>query len=244
MQYSNTTAKDGIMQMIEQTTGVGDTAITGVIVKKAYFNNLINNWYRTAAYIAWKADKNWSFDDTTQTTFPQFTTTLVNNQRDYTLPSTALRLRGVEVMDLSGYYYTVKYMHEDDPRLLSMKEQEVAGVPTHYRLVGNSVILYPKPNTAQVTATLGLRTTLDREVVAFVVGDTTKEPGLPAQFHPILYYGPSYEWAMLHSVPGVAQLCENVLGKIPGLLEMAGTFFAERNQDNERSIRRKGASYR
>jgi len=244
MVYNDTTNKNGIMQMIEQTTGLGDATITGNTIKKAYFTNLINQWYRIAAYLAWKADKNWSFDDTNHTTFPQFTTTIVDNQRDYSLPSTALRLKQVEVKDISGKYFTLEYMREDDLRLLSEKEQETSAIPTHFRLVGNSAILYPAPDTAQVTATAGLRVTLDREVDAFTVSDTTQEPGLPAQFHPILYYGPSFEYATVNGLKDISSLCLKMLGDFPGLTQMLGTFMAERNQDTFTGIKRKSINYK
>jgi hypothetical protein len=244
MVYSNTSTKAGIIQMIEETTGQGDGAITGSTQKFAYINNLVNNWYRIAAYIAWKADKVWSFDDSNHTTFPQVTTTIVDNQRDYTLPTTALRLRDVEVMNASGDYYTLRYMREDDARLLSEKEQEEAGIPSDYRLVGNVIILYPKPDASLVTTAAGIRITIDREVDPFTVSDTTQEPGLPAQFHPILYYGPSFEYATVNGLKDVSSMCLKMLGDFPGLTSMLGTFFAERNQDVVRSLKRNPIKYR
>lgn len=243
MQYSNTSTKAGIIQMIEETTGLGDATITNSTQKFAYFNNLVNNWYRIAAFIAWKADKSWSFDDTNHSTFPQFTATLVDDQRDYTLPSTALRIRQVECKDVSGNYYTLRYMREDDPRLLSEKEQEDSQIPTDYRLVGNSVILYPNVDSSLVTTSAGLRVTVDREVDPFTVSDTTQEPGIPAQFHPILYYGPSFEYSAANGIKDVSQMCLRMLGDFPGLTEQLGTFFAERNQNVSRSLKRKSAKY-
>lgn len=216
--------------MIEQTTGLGDAMITGNTVKFAYFNNLVNQWYRIAAYLAWRVDNNWVFDDSNHTTFNQYTATLVNGQRDYATPSNALRIRQVEVKDIAGNYYSLGYMHEDDARLSSLKEQETSSMPTNYRLVGNSVILYPAPNTAQVTATAGIRVSIDREVDPFVVGDTTQEPGLPLQFQPILYYGPSFEYATVNGLKDVSSLCLKMLGDFPGLTQMLGTFMAERNK--------------
>jgi len=231
MVFSDTTNKNGIMQMIEQTTGIGDAIVTGSTIQKAYFTNLINQWYRIAAYFAWKVDKNWAFDDTNQTTFPMATADIVNNQRDYTLPSDALRIRQVEVMQSNGDYTTVEFMPENSGVLYTQKEQEDAGVPTHYRLVGGSVILYPKPNTSVLTATDGLRVTTDREVDAFVVGDTTQEPGLAKEFHPILYYGPCLEWATVKQSEGVKELCLRMLGGFSGLMDLLSDFYGSRNQN-------------
>lgn len=230
--------------MCEQTTNLGDAAITGSTVLKAYFTNLINQWYRIAAYFAWKVDKNWTFDDSNITTLPNPTTTLVDDQRDYALPSTALRIRQVEIKDVSGNYYSLDFMSEADGRLRAEKEQEDSGIPTHYRLFDNSLILYPAPDTAQVTAAAGLRVTIDREVDAFVVGDTTQEPGLNAAFQGILYYGPCFEWATKNNVPSVAALCQRMLGNFQGLTEMLQDFYGTRNQAVVTAISRQKNSYR
>jgi len=243
MQYNNTTTKAGIIQMIEQTTNIGDGQISGNATSFAYFSNLVNQWYRICAYFAWKVDKNWSFDDNNQTTFPQATTTIVNNQRDYSIPSTDLRLKQVEVMQSNGDYYTLQYIPEYSDLFNTQKEQEEAGLPTHYRLLGNSLILYPKPDTSVVTATDGLRISTDREVSAFTVSDTTKEPGFAKQFHPILYYGPCLEWSMIKGNVGVEKICTRMLGGFPGLSEMMSDFYSERNQSTINSIQRENKHY-
>jgi len=231
MQFSDTTNKSGLLQMCEQTTNLGDAVITGNTVLKAYFTNLINQWYRIAAYFAWKVDKTWTFDDSNITTLPNPTTTLVNGQRDYALPSTALRIRQVEIKDSAGTYYTLEFMDENDGRLRNDKEGEDSGIPSHYRLFDNSLILYPTPDTTKVTAAAGLRVTIDREVDAFVVGDTTQEPGLNAAFQGILYYGPCFEWATKNNIPAVATLCTRMLGNFSGLTEMLQDFYGSRNQN-------------
>jgi hypothetical protein len=231
MVFSDTSGKSGLLQMCEQTTNLGDGIITGNTVLKAYFTNLINQWYRIAAYFAWKVDKNWTFDDSNITTLPNPTTTLVNGQRDYALPSTALRIRQVEILDTTGTYFTLSFMSEADGRLRNDKEGEDAGIPSHYRLFDNSLILYPAPDTSKVTAAAGLRVTIDREVDSFVVGDTTQEPGLNAAFQGMLYYGPCFEWATKNNIAPVATLCSRMLGNFTGLTEMLQEFYGSRNQD-------------
>ena len=232
------------MQMIEQTTGLGDATVTGDTVLKNYFCNLVNQWYRTMAYYAWKADKGWSFDDTNQTTFPVATTTIVNNQRDYKLATTDLRVRQVEVMQANGKYVTLAYMAEDSGALYTQKEQEPAGMPTHFRLSGISIILYPKPDTTVVTAAAGLRVTTDRNVSAFVTTDTTKVPGFAEQFHPVLYYGPCLEWARIKQNTGVEKACSDMIGDFEGLIPQARAFFGDRNQTIAPILQRTYQSYR
>lgn len=244
MQFNDTTNKSGIIQMIEKTTGMGSAAISGVTAEMAYFTNLVNVYYRIAAFFAWKADKKWTFDDTNYTTFPPATTTIVDNQRDYALPSTALRIKQVEIKGSSGDYYSIPFIHEDSSILQNEKEQEESGTPIGYRLVGQSIILYPAPDTSVITASAGLRVTPDREVDEFTTADTTQEPGLPKQFHPILYYGPSFEWAMVKGLSSIAQLCQKMLGDFPGLTQMLGDHFANRNQDKVNVLARKQVNYK
>lgn len=230
--------------MIEQTTGLGSLAITGNTQNFAYFNNLVNQWYRICAYFAWKTDVSWAFDDTNHSNTPQPTTLLADGQRDYTVPTTALRIRDVEVMDKTGNYYTLNYITEDNLILRNEKEQETKGIPTYYRLVGESIILYPAPDATMVTVIEGLRLTIDREVSEFTVSDTTKEPGLAKQFHPILYYGPSFEYATVKGLKDVSALCLKMLGNFPGLNDMLGDFYANRNKDVVKRIIRAGSKYK
>jgi hypothetical protein len=244
MTFNDTSGKSGILQMCEQTTNLGDAAITGNTVLKAYFTNLINQWYRIAAYFAWKVDKNWTFDDSNITTLPNPTTTLVNGQRDYALPSTALRIRQVEILDTAGNYFTLEFMSEADGRLRNDKEGETAGIPSHYRLFDNSMILYPAPDTSMVTAAAGLRISIDREVDAFTVSDTTQEPGLNAAFQGILYYGPCFEWATTKGAINVANLCQKMLGNFTGLTEMLQDFYGQRNQSIVTAISPVSKSYK
>lgn len=230
--------------MIEQTTNLGDATITGNAARFAYFNVLVNDFYRMAAYMAWKVDKTWVFDDSNHTSFPMSVTNIVNGQNDYILPSTALKIRQVEVLDKSGFFYTLNYISEEDPILMSEKGQEQHGTPTSYRLLANSIILYPTPDTNQLTATNGLRITIDREVDPFTVSDTTQEPGLNAAMQPILYYGPSFVWASINGVIAVAGICERMLGKFPGLMDMLSDYYSNRNEDKIKAIKRSYQKYK
>ena len=230
--------------MCEQTTGLGDGAITSDTVLFAYFTNLINQAWRTAAFLAWSADKSWVFDDTNKTTFPSATTTIVEDQRDYGLATTDLRLRQVEIKQANGFYVTLQYMAENSGLLFTQKEQEPKGLPTHYRLVGGSIILYPVPDLTVVTAAAGIRITTDREVDSFAVSDTDKEPGMPELMHPILYYSPCKEWARKTNKPEIVKLCQEFLGEVPGLTGVLGQFFGDRNQTSRLRIARSYKSFK
>jgi len=230
--------------MLEQTTTLGDGNISGNDQLLAYFNNLINQWLRITAQYAWRTDQDWVHDDSNQTTFPRFKTDIQDEQADYKLPATALDIRQVEVKNSSGDYYTLRFMHENHPLLKNQKGQEEPAQPTRYRLNGRSLILYPKPDAGQLTTSKGLRVTVNREVDAFKVSDTTKEPGIPKVFHPILYYGPGYEYASLKNMDNVANLCIQMLGGFEGLNEILKEHHASRNKDYVQVIKRAYKSYK
>jgi hypothetical protein len=243
MVFSSTTNKNGIIQMIEQTTNLGDAQISGVAIKLAYFTNLVNQWAQIVHQYIRQVSKEWQFDDLNQTTLPTATTTLVDDQRDYLVPTTLQRVRGVEVLDSAGNYYSLFLMGKDDPALKNEKWQETSGIPSHYYMLGNSVMLYPAPDTAMVTAAAGLRLSFDRKLDLFTVSDTTQEPGFEETYHSILYYGPSYEWASVQGVQHIAQHCLNMLGGFEGLNALIKKHYSDRNEDDPAIITREHKSY-
>jgi hypothetical protein len=244
MQFNNTTDEDGIIQMQEQTTTLGLGNISGDSSLLAYFTVLTNNWYRIAAFYAYQSDNRWVYDDRNHGTFPRYKTDIVDGQRDYQLPTEVLNIRQVEVRNSDGKYYTLKFLSEDDPRLNIQKEQENAAQPIYYRLNGSSIILDPKPDASTLTTTDGLRITTDREIDGFTTSDTTQEADLPEKFQPILYYGPSFEYASINNLDSVKELCSTMLGGFDGLDKLIKQYYADRNQDDIPRIQRAYKSYK
>ena len=240
MKFNSVANKDGLIQMCELTTGLGLASISGNASNLAWFTNLMNIWYKNVAFWIWQNDKDWHFDDSNHTDFPIATTTLVNEQYDYGFPSELLRLRKVEIMKSDGDYYELKIIKTKDRKLRDKLFQEDAGLPTHYYKEGRSLMIYPKPKSSLITTALGLRLTFDREIDDFITSDTTQEPGFKSQFHPILYYGASLEWAMIKGKNGVAELCNKALfgsdaRRDIGLIEMLKKDYGKQD-DNEKDI--------
>jgi len=233
MQFNDTSTNKGIIQMCEATTNLGLTAISGTPAQLAYFTNLINMWYQVVAQYIWLVNKNWQFDDSNYTTnFPVAYTTVVNNQRDYVLPSSLRRVTQVECMDSSGKYFSLIPMSPRDATLLNEKWQDTAGTPREYYMLGRSIILYPKPDTSVLTAVAGLRVSFEKKLDLFATTDTTQEPGFDEEYHPILYYGPCFEWATVNNVTNISQLCEKMIGRFDGLLNLAQKHYS----DNDANI--------
>lgn len=152
-----------------------------------------NKWRYKFAIEAWKADGSWTFDDSNHTDFPIATTTIVNGQADYQLPTSLLKLERVSYKNTSGDYVDLEYI---DKRRLSELGNDEAGTPIGYYLIGNSIILNPKPSTSFVTATAGLRLYFKREVVELTKNDASVDLGIPEPFVDFISNGVAREYCV------------------------------------------------
>ncbi len=155
----------------------------------------MNIAYRDVARIIWESDGGWRFDDSNATTLPRVYTTLVDNQQDYTLPTTAQRVVRVEVMDGGGNWLKLSPL---DPQEVTTGLPEYlggnTGTPLKYEIVGRSLLLYPIPSSGYVTLVGGLQIYIDRDITELAVSATTTEPGFAGSFHRILSYAASIDF--------------------------------------------------
>lgn len=219
MKYNDITNKNGLLQHCEMLTGLGDAGISGDTLLKARFTMLLNQKLHLVGSWIWQADRAWDYDDKNYSNMPWATATLVNNQRDYVMPTALLRIKKVEIMKSDGNYYDIKLLRKGIKSFKYKTQQEDAGLPTHYYMQGNTLLLHPKINISLVTATAGIRVWLDRYADVFVVGDTDQEPGFAVIFHQILSLLASAEWAGIKGLGDVVNYCE---GEVFGTNKKAG----------------------
>ena len=161
----------------------------------ADFCRSVNSWLRILVFLVWKNSPIWEFDDSNYTTLPIATTSTVANQQDYSLPSNALDIERVEIL-IGGDYEVLKQLDKTEIPETAMTEfMESAGNPIYYDVIGNSLMLYPKPSTANT-----LKLYLARDIYAFVSTDTTKEPGVTTMFHPYCAYGAALDYSMAKNI--------------------------------------------
>ena len=115
----------------------------------ADFIRSANSWTRKAVYLTWKNSSIWEFDDSNYTTLPIGTTTLVDSQQDYALPTNALDVQRVEVKDSSGNFQVLKQFDKTQITEALTEYYETAGMPVYYDVIGGSLFLYPKPATGR-----------------------------------------------------------------------------------------------
>jgi hypothetical protein len=224
--------------MCERLCGFADAGISGDSTKLSQFTASINRAYGSVISWIFKVDGRWHWDDSNQTDFPISTTTLIANQRDYTLPAALLHIRQVEILNTAGDYYTLDFMSDDDYRLRNNKEQEDAGIPTHYYLLGNSVFIYPKTTSSFATLSAGIRLTYDRYADYFTTADTTQAPGFAEPFHKILAYIASAEYCLSNDMPRQNTLEMEVYGSSikRGLKYDLESYYSLRNNEDRKII--------
>lgn len=244
MQFSNTTSKDGLIQECEDLCGFSDAGISGDSYKLARFTSYLNQAYGVVLGWIFGVDKRWHFDDSNYTDFPFSTTTLVNNQRDYSLPDTLLNIRQIEVMDTAGKYNPLSLMSDEDYRRRYENQQEEAGMPSHYYLLGKSVVLYPKPSSTYATLSAGLRLTYDRYADYFLTTDTTQAPGFAQPYHCVLYKLASLNYLEKNDMDRYNRVFNEIYADRIGLKSQIEKHYMFRDANDKEQLKRKRKSYK
>jgi len=238
MLYNDTSGGQGLVQDAEDLTGLGDGAISGNSTLLKTFTRYMNQWYLKA--IAWLLESNpyWKWDDSNYTDFPEGTTDLVADQKDYELPvaasgdnaSTFLKLQELTVLDASGNESPL--VHTTEKESVLNEQYPTSGLPKFYKLVNKSVKVWPSPNASNTTLTDGFKVYYQRTPDLFKTTDTTQEPGIPSLYHRILSMGASYDYSIIHN-PDIASALRGELSvKEQGIK----SFHAQANQDDRINI--------
>lgn len=231
---SSITAKPSIFEDIDFL--VGTNSVSYPPEDKLRVVNKIN--YDVTSDIL-RYQSNWEFDDTNNTDFPIATRNLVASQRDYSLPPTMVKLLRVEVKDVNGNFRRVHQFDETQVEQALTEFNKTDGLPVYYREIGNSIELYPAPDTSTTTLTAGLKCYYQRVITDFTTSDAAVEPGFASQFHPILSYGAAYEYAFINQKPIAAQLKL----KLDELRTELREYYSSRNREVRTTLKIKQRNY-
>lgn len=214
MQFSDTTNRTGLVQLLEDLTGTqsATTSSYSLTTKTRDINNAYSNYFLIGA----QTEGRWQLDDTNHTDFPIITANIVLNQQDYTFtndgstPSNQiLDIYRVEVTDTNGQAYQLQPIDQFDIQGIALTEfMDTASRPMYYDKTANGLILYPKPD---YNYTNGLRIYYSRTPSYFLSTDTTKTPGIPNVFHEYLAIRPAYQYCLRKGLPQTANLKDDVL---------------------------------
>jgi len=196
MKFNDTTSKTGMIQECETLLGMDDGHISGNATRLKIFTRLINGRYRQVNSWIWQATGTWEYDDSNYTNLPIATTDLVNDQQDYEIPSTAQKIDRVEIKDTHGEWTTLDPIDKAQIKTAMGEFLETAGIPLYYDVLGRSLVLYPKPDTAQTGVDDSLKLYFSRNISEFSSTDTSTEPGFVEDFHRLLPLGASLDYAI------------------------------------------------
>jgi len=236
MQYSNSTTLNALVQDIDFICGTDDTSFP--IKDKT---RLANRWLYKAVTDLISTRGRFEFDDPNLTTLPITYTDLVNGQHDYELPSDLLKLLAIEIIDKDGNYIRLKELDKSQLKETITDFEETHGIPQFYDISGDSVMLYPAPDTNLVTLTGGLVIHHIRKIDEFVSTDDTQEPGIPEPFHRIVSLGAAYDWLLIN---GTQDKTDRVRNEIEQLRTEMKKFEGDKNRDKKVNITIKKESYR
>lgn len=235
-QFSSTINNNGLLQDCEFTL-FGDNGfgqITGNPNRLQGFTALVNRALDKVSNLIMSCDGRWQYDDTNYTDLPIGTTTLVNNQQDYTLSVSHQKLLRIEILNNEGKYVKLDPIDMHTIEGVGMTEfMNGAGVPKYYDVQNNSIFLYPKPQTGFVTMTSGLKVYFQRESSYFVTTDTTKTPGFATTFHRLVSRWACYDYALNRQLP----IAKDLRNEITILEQELQDFYDDKNSDDSLQFR-------
>jgi len=229
MQFSNTTTKNGIVQLTERLCKLGDGGITNDTTLFLQITGDLNQAYKKVSMALLRVDKYWKWDDTNYTDFPTASINLVASQRDYTLPaavsggnaSTLWKLNKVSVMGLDGKYRQLTLAAPD------AYEDTNTGQPETYKLIGGSIRIIPLPVASAVTLTAGLQIEFQRSIIEYTTASTTVQPGFMDSYHDLL----AYDASSTYLLPVNQELAINYSNIFENRLKLLQKDYSNRNDD-------------
>lgn len=242
MVFNDTTTKGGLLQDCEIVLfgDNGYTQITGNTNRLATFTNFINRALDTVTSLILDADGRWQYDDTNFSTLPIGTTLLVHNQQQYQLSVSHLRILRIEILGIDGKYYKIQPIDPSDIQNQSMTEfMNTASQPLYYDLLGDSIFLYPKPQTGYVTMSAGMKIYYQREPSYFVSTDTTKTPGFNTIFHRLVSRIACLDYAIARQLSVKTDLEKEVIMLKSELQD----FYGKRQPDESVGFRTRSVSW-
>lgn len=232
MKFSDTTNRDGIIQLIERDTGTQSATTTSYPLKQKTVdvNDALGNFF----LIAIKAGGRFQVDDTNQTDYPTMTTNIVSGQKDYiaiydgaSTPNQVLDIRTVRMLTPSGTWVNLTPIDKEVDDINAYQGQ--TGTPTKFDVDSNGIMLYPTPN---YNSTNGLELYISRTPVYFVSTDTTKEAGIPKIFQSYLYLRPSADYCAVKTLPQA----KNLQDKVTRMEADIADYYSRRNRVDKKRL--------
>lgn len=171
----------------------------------------INIWLHKIQSMIFTSMDEVDFDDKNYIDYPELTTPLVAGQRDYTIPNSekVVSFKRVDISYDGQTYYRASPIDTGEikqglgPTSATAQQTKTDTyfdrTAPRYDCAYNSVFIYPAPTTQDVANGGKIFIEWNRELKEFTSTDMTNGiavPGFDTEFHPILAYGPAYEFLL------------------------------------------------
>lgn len=232
MVFSDTDTKNGLIQLVEDYSNLGDGVISGdtTLLKKTTVR--INETINDIMLEIMKAQDNFDWDDPTRTDFAVATTPLVALQRDYQFDGLGfLKIKRMDITwDGTKYYRATSFdstTYEDGLGNDDTVDGQFQLTEPKYDPKQNAFWLYPRATAAQVAAGAKARIEFTRTFDPFVYTDTTKELPVASPFHELIAIGAALKYVLIKDEAKAA----NLFGLYQKGLERIGQFYGRRDED-------------
>jgi hypothetical protein len=217
--FSDTTNKEsGIIQGIEALT-LGYGKISGNSSELAFFTQQVNlAKVKVAEWMRQHSGQAPTDDINNGATLPIEAYDTEDDQQDYGLDTDVKVVKRVECHDATKAategWYDLDFTHPAD--LPEDRFAGPSGTPSSYSVEGRSIVFDVPVDTDLVDQ---YRLTYDRNMHAFVVGDTTATSGFPDIIDPLLIWLPVRVWANMNNKDGnkngLIAICNQEVGDNP-----------------------------
>jgi len=191
MVFNDTTNASGIIQTIEYLCDFSPATISGDATKLKQFTASINQAQHNVRHLIFLTTGNWEYDGGNHIDLPSATTSLDAGVKRYLMPPDALTMQRLEIKDINGNLSRLKPISKELIKGSLDEFMKEPGTPTYYRLVDNTIELFPAPNYTQADS---LKMYFDRADTDFLTSDTIKTPGFASLYHKIIPIKASIEW--------------------------------------------------
>ena len=229
IQFSDTTNRNGLIQLIEDRTGAVSTS--GSSYPLGAKTRDINSAFAYFMSLAVDSSGRWQVDDTNQTDYPIATSNLESGRQDYvfnndggTPVNQILDIHRVEIKDANGNWVLLKSIDESDLDIAIGSFELTNGTPEYYDKTSNALFLYPSPS---YDSTAGLKIYYSRTPSYFTVADTNKVAGIPDMFHEYLALRPAYMYCLTKNLPQAKAIGEQMFA----MEERIKRYYGSRQRD-------------
>lgn len=232
MQYNSHATSQDLVTLSEKLTSSNSVSFP-IAEKTIYANQALRKIFTWIT----EASGSWILDDSNQTDIPEATTSLVSGQQSYTLPTDADIVDGVAIKNTDNNWVILTPITLQEIQSTQAEDEfmSTSGIPKYYRLIGNTVSIYPAPSFSQDAS---LKVYFQRDAVVFTTTDTTAKPGFSSRFHEAVAVYMALQFAIKNQMEIRTDLQrqwdgnEDVTGREGGYKKAIKKFYTSRFRDN------------